>query len=309
MQLPSLRRQRLLLALVGLEKERNRRYLTEIELQKLLFLFGAETERQDYSFVPFKQGCYSFTADRDLKVMVERNLLSLNRKRVRLGERVRLNGIMGNSEFKYLEEWLGRNTARGDALIAETYKMHPYFATKSERLDDLKQMNLLSQNTLRKIREAKHGMVSDKKIIFTIGYEGIDVETYIAKLIDHDVKVLCDVRKNPISRKFGFSKGFLRVTLPKFGIEYMHYPDLGIESQFRRELSSAKDYKTLFRKYTRTLTTSNSNIIEIQNLAKKNDRLALTCFESEYKFCHRHCISDFLFIHSKVLKQFKKEHI
>lgn len=298
MQLPSLRRQRLLLALVGLEKERNRRYLTEIELQKLLFLFGTEAERQDYSFVPFKQGCYSFTADRDLKVMVERNLLSLNRKRVRLGERVRLDGILGNSEFKYLEEWLGRNTARGDALIAETYKMHPYFATKSERLDDLKQMNLLSQNTLRKIREAKHGMVSDKKIIFTIGYEGIDVETYIAKLIDHDVKVLCDVRKNPISRKFGFSKGFLMKTLPEFGIEYKHYPDLGIESKFRRELFTADDYSELFKIYRKSLTTSSPSILEIQDLVMSRPRIAITCFEAKPEFCHRHCVADFLKEHS-----------
>ena len=49
------------------------------------------------------------------------------------------------------------------------------------------------------------------KQLFTIGYEGISLETYINKLIINDVNVLCDVRKNAYSQKYGFSKQTLEL--------------------------------------------------------------------------------------------------
>lgn len=58
-------------------------------------------------------------------------------------------------------------------------------------------------------------------IVFTIGYEGIHFEEYINKLIRNQVAVLCDVRCNPLSRKFGFSSKMLSSVLPNLGIEYI----------------------------------------------------------------------------------------
>jgi len=46
--------------------------------------------------------------------------------------------------------------------------------------------------------------------LFTIGYEGISLEEYFNRLIKNDVKVLVDVRNNPLSMKFGFSKTQLK---------------------------------------------------------------------------------------------------
>ena len=43
----------------------------------------------------------------------------------------------------------------------------------------------------------------------TIGYEGLSLEQYIVTLLINDVRVLCDVRKNAYSQKFGFSKNQL----------------------------------------------------------------------------------------------------
>ena len=63
---------------------------------------------------------------------------------------------------------------------------------------------MLSADKYRKVVEARPQ--SNKTILFTIGYEGVSLEEYINKLIVNDVKVLCDVRKNSYSMKFGFSK-------------------------------------------------------------------------------------------------------
>ncbi len=41
-------------------------------------------------------------------------------------------------------------------------------------------------------------------MLFTIGYEGRGIEAFIDILIWNDSRILCDVRKNPISRKLVF---------------------------------------------------------------------------------------------------------
>ncbi|WP_348602891.1 DUF488 family protein [Bartonella tribocorum] len=46
----------------------------------------------------------------------------------------------------------------------------------------------------------------EKFCFFTIGYEGKSLENYLNCLLENNIKILCDVRKNPISRKYGFSK-------------------------------------------------------------------------------------------------------
>ena len=53
-----------------------------------------------------------------------------------------------------------------------------------------------------KQKQPKHASYA----FFTIGYEGRAIDEYMNLLLENHVKVLCDVRKNPISRKRGFSK-------------------------------------------------------------------------------------------------------
>ncbi len=92
---------------------------------------------------------------------------------------------------------------------------------------------------------------------FTIGYEGRKIEDYIKSLLTHGVKVLIDVRRNPISRKKGFSKnslaGFLRNEL----IDYIHMPELGISSDQRKNIKTDDDYKKLFIHYKKNELAEN----------------------------------------------------
>jgi uncharacterized protein (DUF488 family) len=61
--------------------------------------------------------------------------------------------------------------------------------------------------------------------VFTIGYEGTTVSTFVAKLQAARIKVLADVRA--LSRKKGFSKNSLRAFLQEQGIRYLHFGELG----------------------------------------------------------------------------------
>ena len=82
----------------------------------------------------------------------------------------------------------------------------------------------------------------NKPTLYTIGYEGISFEQYINKLLTNGVKVLCDVRRNPYSQKYGFLKNGLQEFLGLVGIEYIHIPELGITSSMRTNLNSNIDY-------------------------------------------------------------------
>jgi len=42
--------------------------------------------------------------------------------------------------------------------------------------------------------------------IYTIGYEGIDIEQFFTLLSEHNIETVVDVRELPLSRKPGFSK-------------------------------------------------------------------------------------------------------
>ncbi len=60
--------------------------------------------------------------------------------------------------------------------------------------------------------------------VFTIGYEGTDVDQIVAILRAVGVNVLADVRAVAVSRKRGFSKNALRSRLEAEGIAYTKGP-------------------------------------------------------------------------------------
>ena len=73
-------------------------------------------------------------------------------------------------------------------------------------------------------------------------------------LMDNNISVLVDVRHNPFSMKWGFSKKQLRGITSKCKIDYVHIPELGIEGHLRKNLRSRSDYNRLFARYRRTLS-------------------------------------------------------
>ena len=49
--------------------------------------------------------------------------------------------------------------------------------------------------------------------------------------------------------KYGFSKKQLKTACNGVGIEYIHIPEVGIESDKRQELNTQADYDKLFKLY------------------------------------------------------------
>jgi uncharacterized protein (DUF488 family) len=172
---------------------------------------------------------------------------------------------------------------RGSTLVAEVYRGYPYWATRSRIAHDV----LFGDDVaLAAIEQARP--VRIESALCSIGYEGQSVEGYFNTLLRSGVSVLCDVRKNAFSRKFGFSKAMLSRVCQDLDIRYEHVPELGIESDDRQALNDLADYERLFVKYEKTvLPVQSKPLARIANWITAGDCVALTCFERLPEYCHR----------------------
>jgi hypothetical protein len=168
-----------------------------------------------------------------------------------------------------------------NSLIKLTYLNYQYYAINS-----IIAKEILTTEQYNKVLLAKP--TNDKTTLYTIGYEGISLEEYLNRLIKNDVKVLVDVRSNALSMKFGFSKTQLKNFCASLNIEYLHIPEVGIQSEQRQELKTQTDYDNLFEIYkNQNLKKTLSKQEQILNLLKEKKRIALTCFEANICQCHR----------------------
>jgi hypothetical protein len=276
-------RRKILLALLEIFDNK----LEKISLQKLLMLVTKQQEKPDFYFVPYKFGCFSFQANADLATMTKYDQVKAEgnswiktdntKYLLSLKERDR-------QAIRYIKLQYGSKNA--DELIKHTYVKFPYFAVNSTIAKER-----LNQEEYKKVLDARPK--SNKTILYTIGYEGVSLEEYLNKLILNDIKVLCDVRKNSVSMKYGFSKSQLEKACEGVGVKYIHIPELGIDSDKRQELNTQTDYDKLFSSYRSDILPQTIEIQEkLLTLLKEKERIALTCFEANICQCHRKHLAD-----------------
>lgn len=256
--------------------------LENLSLQKLLFLATRQQEKKAFDFVPYMYGCFSFQANQDLMTMTKLGFVEKENHVWTCIDDIDYKSQLKNDDARTLS-WAHRNFKKFESedLIKETYKSYPFFATKSKIAH-----RILNTEELDKVNAQKRSY--DENMFFTIGYEGISLEKYLNKLIINDVKLLVDVRKNSFSMKYGFSKSQLKNACEGIGIQYIHIPELGIESQDRKELNTIVDYNNLFASYKKTTLKENREyLIKLKTLCEEFGRIAITCFEKEVCMCHR----------------------
>lgn len=257
--------------------------LNAVHLQKLLFLFTRTQTDKSFDFVPYQYGCFSFQANQDLATMQKYGLVKFpDSKTVELATDENFLAALDMFDQAGMDEVkqkFGSMTVR--EVVQYTYRNYPYYAVKSKIA-----VKIMNEEELAKIEKQKHSYTEPQ--LFTIGYEGLSLEAYINRLIINDVHILCDVRKNAYSQKYGFSKLQLETACKGVGIKYVHVSQLGIESDKRRDLRSQRDYDLLFDEYERTTLKSNTEALDyVRNLIRTEKRVALTCFEKDPKQCHR----------------------
>jgi len=252
------------------------------KLQKLLFLYSQRKKDSEYDFVPYKFGCYSYSANADLVTMVKKEYLSESEiGYAKIDTKDYLKTLKPADKKLLLETVTTYGNMASETLIRHTYINFPYYAINSTIAK-----RILNEEYYNRVLNLIPN--ASEKMIFTIGYEGISLEKYLNKLVQNNIKLLVDVRKNPLSMKYGFSKTLLSRFCESLGIKYVHVPEVGINSNQRQTLDKQEDYDLLFESYKETtLKETSINQKEIITLLNKYNRIALTCFESNICQCHR----------------------
>ena len=269
-------RQKTLVRLLGVFGGR----LPRLELQKYLFLYTQEFQKEpDFEFVPYKFGCFSFQSYADRRRLIELAALSDTEDwQLEKSAEIEISLFDEDSFDTFYKQY---SNLKGNALVQHVYRHYPYYAINSSIASSL--MDAAELKTIDAAKPADNG-----PRFFTIGYEASSFEGYLNRLIRNNVKTLVDVRRNPLSRKYGFSKKTLSDTVQRLGIEYIHLPELGIASDRRQELNTQADYDRLFDAYEKSdLKKNKAALQQLFRIFFDRRRVAITCFEAHVCMCHR----------------------
>ncbi len=126
--------------------------------------------------------------------------------------------------------------------------------------------------------------------LYTLGYEGQSIESFLTALKEHSIECLLDVRELPLSRKRGFSKTALKNHLERNHIKYIHFREFGSPKEIRERLKETKDYVVFFKAMENHLADVEDALEEAYHCILENVS-CLLCFEKSPKQCHRSLVA------------------
>lgn len=271
MPAPLYQRQKVILDLIT----RAPRRPTKLQLVKWLFLAREETDIQEstpfYDFVPYQYGPFSFTAYAELARLQERGLVDDDLRvppEARRAAEAAVGSLKRPIREAVAEMLAAYGRLRSKALLSYVYDEYPWFASRS------------------RLRPAKERDPADLAV-YTVGYEGESIDHFLNRLLKAGVERLIDVRRNPFSRKYGFTGGTLRRTCSKLHIEYRHLPGLGIPSKLRRDIGTRAKRDRLFCHYENEMLPLCDDDLAVASELMSSKPSALMCVEHDVNDCHR----------------------
>lgn len=252
---------------------------SKIQLVKLAFLLRYDVPSSDppppwgYDFVPYDYGPFSFQLYRDLTGIAELvdeadKLISMRKESAgAIKDAILTLPPIARRAVASLRKKYGAFAQ--STLVDTIYARFPWYASRS------------------KLRP--HDPVPDAgdRAVYTMGYEGLSVDSFVGELLSANISTLADIRRNPLSRKYGFSKTTLQGICDKLHIRYCHIPALGIPSSDRRTLETKADYDRLFKMYEVDILPSATAELAALSQQVQESRTALVCFEEDPQSCHR----------------------
>lgn len=260
-------RHKLLLATISLFG----RALTEADCRRIMLLFSLQAPHEYYQFFFYRGDYRSFLLHHDL-------------------ESLRASGSLQGTARLRLQA-AGVAAAAAAALRADD---RARLAALEQEVEE-RRGRALQERVLALCPPRLSLGKGDEACLFTLGYEGLTLDGYLALLLEQGVALLVDVRRNPLSHKYGFSKARLSQALETVGIDYLHLPALGVPSVLRQNLRTASAYEALFAHYRSTiLSEATEALARLKEALARAKRVALTCFEADPACCHRSVLVEHL---------------
>lgn len=243
---------------------------------------------------------------------IKTNLLQKNLSEIE--EAKAIKGIIDKFEITQTEiaEKLGKSTAWvsnrlslvmklskkvRDALSSE--KITPSHAVSLSILDEKDQDILLTLSLQNKwgIKELKEGINKfQNDTLYSIGYEGLNLDVFIAAIKETKIDILIDIRESVKSKmKPEFSGEILERECRKNDIKYVNKPELGVIYQIRRPYIEGYINHDAFRGwYEWHLKEENFDLEKFKKFIKSNGKCCFLCMErypkpikTQKHYCHR----------------------
>ena len=241
-------RQKVLISVISALGNRASKFMIE----KMLFLLkkeeGIDMSLKFYNFFPYKFGPYSYMSYVDIGILENKGFLSEQNKRLALTS-------AGVSLLENVDVTIKQKVKK----TADRFKSDSDI--KSYVYDNYPWYTVNSSSPRMGLSQKGHGICS-------IGYEGYDIDSFLNRLLENGIEVLVDIRYNPFSMNFSFTKNKFKKYLENVGIEYLHVPELGIRGELRKNLETDEDYRKLFEEYKKT--TLQENTVEVEKLIDMN---------------------------------------
>lgn len=135
-------------------------------------------------------------------------------------------------------------------------------------------------------------------VIWTVGHSNRSADDFLALLRAHDIELIADVRRFPVSRRHPhFTREQLERVLADAGIDYHWMPALGGRRSPRAGSVNTGWRVEGFRGYADYMETPEfaDALTELLDVAFAK-RTAVMCAEALWWQCHRRLISDVLFV-------------
>jgi len=251
------------------------RAVHRLELTKWCFLLSREMPSKGgasfYQFVPYHYGPFSFCLYREADTMVaEQYLEELDNKTWALAGRSptptrNLSRSITKDISNLVERFKNKSLPE---LIDYIYTRYPFFTVNSRQ----------GKRMARPVAPLA---------VYTAGYEGLLIDGFLNMLVQRGITRLIDIRNNPVSRRYGFHKTTLDRLCRSLDIEYVHVPELGINSQYRRNLKTLDDYHEIFTNYKAVTLKVELNAIDKVTILVREKPSVLVCMEADPVYCHR----------------------
>lgn len=261
-------KQRALLAVVDELSKREKS--SKFMLEKNMFLLKKEESIDDdlkfYSFFPYKYGPFSNLSYIDLNNLRDKGYLGDDERNLKITDKAKkpINTLKSKTRYKIIR--MAERFESDKELKDYVYTNFPEYTIKSNN---------------PQVHELDYFPG-----LFTIGYEGRDIDAFLDILIQNNIDTLVDVRRNPFSMVLTYTKKKLVEFLHKVDINYLHIPELGIDGSQRQNLETKQDYEKLFEEYRATIGDKQGELSQLRELSMK-DRIAIMCFEHSPDMCHR----------------------
>lgn len=248
---------------------------TRLEVMKWAFLLQVETPSRGgpsfYQFLPYKYGPFSFCLQQEASLLVSHGFIEDvdGRKwRLRRAGIPYARAASPNVRHDIVNVLRVHRSGRVSDLLDQVYDRYPWYTVNSER----------GSRINRPVAE---------QAVYTAGYAGLLVDGFLDGLLRNGMQRLIDVRNNPVSRRYGFHGSTLSRLCGYLGVEYVHVPELGIESAARQHARAIGSVAGLLDRYEQlTLPKQDWAVRRVAALVRERPSV-LVCMEADPFKCHR----------------------